>query len=374
MKLILSLAILFSSFITLAQKDHYLLIGTYTGGKSEGIYVYTFDTANADSRFISSIRTSNPSFLAVSTDQKYVYAVNEDAGSTTFANEGSVTSFSFNAEKGLLTEINSRASGGKHPCYVAIDQTGNWLFTGNYSSGTVGLFPLNKNGSIGTLKQLLQHKGSGPDTSRQRSAHVHATVLSKNGQYLFVPDLGMDKLMIYQFNHKKGTLTAGTTPFVRSIPGSGPRHLEFDKEHKYAYLMEELTGTVVVYQFNAGKLAFIQRISALPADFKGRIGSADIHVSPSGNFLYCSNRGESNSISIFRIDRSTGKLSLSGHQSTLGRTPRNFNFDPSGNFLLVANQDTDEIIVFKIDPQTGSLTDTHKNIRVPSPVCIKWIR
>ena len=374
MKKIFPVVLLFFCYTCIAQQEFHLLIGTYTNGKSKGIYIYKFNTKNADNSFVSSTASSNPSYLAVSPDQKFVYAVNEDAGSEKFPDGGAVTSFSFDAEQGSLKEINTQSSGGKHPCYVAIDSTGKWLFTGNYSSGTVGLFPLQKNGSIGTMQQLIQHNGSGPDTSRQRSAHVHSTVLSRNQQYLFVPDLGMDKVMAYQFNNQKGSLTTAPSPFAASVPGSGPRHFEFDQSNTYAYLMEEMSGTVVVYKFEKGILEKQQRISAMPKDFTGAIGSADIHLSPDGNFLYCSNRGGSNSISIFSISKQNGELMLIGHQSTFGKTPRNFNFDPSGNFLLVANQDSDEVVIFKINKQTGMLTDTHKRIPIPSPVCIKWIR
>jgi len=362
------------SFASFAQQEHYLLIGTYTSGKSEGIYVYKFNSENADNSFVSTARTSNPSFLAVSPDQQFVYSVNEDSGGKKFPDGGGITSFSFDAGKGSLTEINSRFSAGKDPCYVSIDKTGKWLFAGNYSSGSLGLFPINKNGSIDSVRQLIKHNGSGPDTSRQRSAHVHSTVLSNDQQYLYVPDLGIDKVMIYRFSNKKGKLTAAPTPFVKSVPGSGPRHFETDHANKYAYLMEELSGTVSVLKILPGKLQPIQRISALSKDFKGLIGSADIHVSPDGKYLYCSNRGESNSITIFSINKLTGKLTFITEQSTLGIQPRNFNFDPSGNYLLVANQHTDEIVIFRINKQSGLLTDTNKRINVPSPVCIKWIR
>jgi 6-phosphogluconolactonase len=178
--------------------------------------------------------------------------------------------------------------------------------------------------------------------------------------------------MIYRFDNNQGTLTPAAKPFVTSEPGSGPRHLDFHPNKKNAYLIEEMTGTVVAFNYNNGNLQAIQRISALPKDLKGDIGSADIHVSPDGKFLYCSNRGGSNSITIFKI-AGDGKLTVVGHQSTLGKTPRNFNFDPSGNFLLAANQQSDEVVIFKVDKKTGLLTDTGKRINVPNPVCVKWI-
>jgi 6-phosphogluconolactonase len=368
MKKIALLLLIIPSFV-LAQKKLYLLIGTYTSGKSEGIYVYDFNTATGDNSFVSVVKTSNPSFLAVSPNKKYVYAVNENADSTKFTVGGNISAFSFN--KGLLTQINKQPSGGKHPCYVAIDKTGRWVFAGNYSSGTVGLLHANSNGSLDTLKQIIQHQGSGPNKERQQGPHVHSTVLSGDNKFLYVPDLGIDKVMVYSFDNKKGILKANSS--MASDAGNGPRHFTFSTNNKFAYLMEEMTGTVVSYKILNGKLIFNQRINALPADFKGKMGSADIHVAPDGKFLYCSNRGESNTISIFSIHPTDGKLTLIGHQSTLGNTPRNFNFDPSANFLLVANQDGN-IVIFKRDKQTGLLTDTGKRIDVPNPVCIQWIQ
>lgn len=358
-----------------AQKEHYLLIGTYTGGKSEGIYVYKFNSANAENSFISVAKSSNPSFLAVSPNQQFVYAVNENADSTRFTVSGNIVAFSFNAANGTLTEINKQPSGGKHPCYVAVDRSGKWVFAGNYSSGSIGLLPVNKNGVLDSAKQIIQHEGAGPDKQRQLGPHVHSTNLSADNKYLFVPDLGIDKLMIYHFNSKNGHLQPAKIPYKTNIPGGGPRHMSIHPNGKYVYLLLELTGQVIVYKNSGnGDIGAIQSIAAHPDDYKGIIASADIHVSPDGKFLYCSNRGDANSISIFKILPADGKLTLIGHQSTMGKTPRNFNFDPSGNFLLVANQNTDEIVIFKIDKQTGLLTDTGKRIRVPNPVCLKWIK
>jgi 6-phosphogluconolactonase len=348
------------------------LIGTYTGGKSEGIYVYKFNTTTGDNSFVSVVKSSNPSFLAISPNQKYVYAVNENADSTKFTVGGNISAFAFNKANGTLTEINKQPSGGKHPCYVAIDKTGHWVFAGNYTSGSIGLLHANANGSLDSLHQEIQHAGSGPNKERQLGPHVHSTNLSADNKYLFVPDLGIDKVMIYSFDNKKGQLKyTGDAP---STPGNGPRHMAFSANNKFAYLMEEMSGTVVCYSVNKGSLKLKQRISALPSDFKGAVGSADIHISPDGKFLYCSNRGDANTISIFAINAADGKLKLIGDQSTMGKTPRNFNFDPTGNFLLVANQNTDDVVIFKVNKKTGLLTDTGKRITVGNPVCLKWIK
>ena len=346
-----------------------MLIGTYTAAKSEGIYVYNFNTATAANSLVSVAKTSNPSYLAVSPNKKMVYAVNENADSTMHTVGGHISAFSF--ANGKLTEVNKQPSGGKHPCYVAIDKTGQWIFAGNYSSGTLGLLKVNTDGSLDTLKQTIQHNGSGPNASRQQAPHVHATYISPSNKYLYVPDLGIDKVMVYAFNKNKGTLKFKSA--AASVPGNGPRHVSIAPNNKFLYLMEELSGTVVCYKIKKGNLQFKQRISALPNGFSGTFGSADIHVSPDGKFLYCSNRGSSNTIAIFAIHPADGKLNLIGHQDVMGSTPRNFNFSPGGNYLLVANQNSDAVVIFKRDLQTGLLNDTSKRILVPNPVCIKWV-
>ncbi len=366
MKKIIFIILCFVPLILPAQ--YYLIAGTYTSGQSEGIYVYRFNAETAENHFVSSTKTSNPSFVAISPNEKNIYAVNENADS--LHNGGTVTAFSFDKTSGTLKLINSQRSGGNHPCYAELDKTGQWLFTGNYSSGTVGLLPVNTEGSLDSLSKLIKHRGSGPNLKRQRSPHVHAAVISADNKYLFVPDLGTDKLVSYKF--KNGLLEKRAEAV--SLPGSGPRHLSFSPGEKFAYLIEEMSGTVVCYKIKKGKLKFVQRSDAKIEGFTGATGAADIHVSHDGNFLYCSNRGDANNIAIFSVDKKKGKLALVGHQSVLGEKPRNFNFDPSGNFLLVANQDSDEIVIFKIDKTSGLLSDTGKRIAIPNPVCIKWVR
>jgi 6-phosphogluconolactonase len=359
-------------FLVKAQRDFYMLVGTYTSGKSEGIYVYKFGS-DGTAGLVSGVKTSNPSYLAVSANHQYVYAVNEKADTIPNANGGSVTSFAFDAQKGILTPISQQPSAGNHPCYISIDKTGKWLAVGNYSSGTISISPIEKNGAAGAPAQVIKHNGSGPDATRQNAPHVHASVFSGDGRHLYVPDLGIDKVVQYNFDATTGQLSPAAQPFVSLLPGSGPRHIEFNKNGIYGYLMEELTGTVTVLKNSNNRLAAIQTIYSHPEGYTGKIGSADIHISPDGKFLYCSNRGESNTIAIFSIAPATGRLTLLGHQPTMGLMPRNFNFDPSGNFLLVANQKSDNIVIFKRDKTTGLLTDTGKRIEVPNPVCIKWI-
>jgi len=364
----LSLAV---SLITTAQQQHYLITGTYTSGKSEGIYVYQFNSKDGSAKKISQAKTSNPSFVAVSPNEQFVYAVNEDAANN--GKGGDITAFSFNKQTGKLSYINQQPTGGDHPCYVSVDKTGKWVVAGNYTSGSLSVFPVQADGSLGTVASIIQHAGSGPDKARQNSPHVHCALFAADNRFLFVPDLGIDKVMIYAFDELTGKLTPGKQPFARSTAGAGPRHFCFHPQNKYAYLMEEISGTVLMYIYKSGKLKVKQRISSMPVGDTGNAAGADIHVSPDGKFLYASNRANANSIAIFSINQKNGKLLLIGHQSTLGKTPRNFNFDPAGEFLLVANQNSDEIVIFKRDIITGLLTDTKNRIDVGKPVCLQWI-
>jgi 6-phosphogluconolactonase len=354
-----------------ASRENFLIVGTYTGGKSVGIYVYKFNSDDGSFKEISYVKTSNPSFVAISPNQKFVYAVHEDAANN--GKGGEISAFAFDKKTGELNYINEEPTDGDHPCYVLVDKTGKWVIAANYTSGSLSVLPVKKDGRVGRPATTIQHEGSGINKERQSKPHVHCTVLSPDNRFLFVADLGIDKVMIYSFNAVTGKLAPAKQPFAKSVDGSGPRHFTFHPNNKYAYLIEELSGTVVAYQYNNGSLKNIQRISSMPANDTSFAGSADIHVSPDGKFLYASNRSTSNTIAIFKVNPQTGKLTVVGHQSTLGQTPRNFNFDPSGNFLLVGNQNSDQIVIFKRDKSTGLLTDTGNRIDVGKPVCLKWV-
>jgi 6-phosphogluconolactonase len=270
--------------------------------------------------------------------------------------------------------LNSVPSGGDDPCHLAISKDGRWLLVANYSGGSVSAFPLNKNGSLNPYTQLIKDSGTSINKERQEMAHVHAAVLSPDDAYLLTPDLGIDKVMIYRFNPlSKQPLTRSTPAYAKTLPGDGPRHITFHPGKKFVYLINELSGTVTAYSYDKGKLAEVQHIITHPKDYTGVPGSAEIFASPDGKFLYASNRGDENTITIFSINSSTGKLKLKGYQSTLGKTPRNFVIDPTGNYLLVGNQDTDNIVIFKRDRQTGLLKETKDQIHVSKPVCLQMI-
>ena len=360
------------SFTGMTQSNplQYLITGTYTGGKSEGIYVFEFNSNNGSYREVSHVKTSNPSFLAVSPDEKFVYAVNENGNND---NGGEVSAFSFDKKTGRLAAINKQLSGGDAPCYIQTDKTGRWVVAGNYSSGTLSVLPVSASGELGNATTTIQHKGSGVNKERQEKPHVHCTIFSQDDKWLFVPDLGIDKVMIYAFDSKTGKLKPAPQPYVKIKDGGGPRHLTFHPNNQYAYLMEEMGGAVDVFQYSNGKLKPIQHIASVQTNDTGFIGSADIHVSADGKFLYASNRGGFNTIAIYKIDQQNGTLTFIGHQSSLGEIPRNFTIDPSGNYLLAANQESDNIVIFKRNAATGLLTDTGTRIEVGKSVCLKWI-
>lgn len=359
-------------------QTYYLFVGTYTKTGSKGIYVYHFNAATGKAEHISNTEgVINPSYVAIAPNNKYIYAVTESGGSLGPDGQqpGSVSAFTFDRSSGQLSFINKQPSGGDNPCYVTVSKNNRWVLAGNYMGGSLSAFQVDADGRLQPFSQLIEHTGKSVNERRQEKPHVHATVLSPAEDYVFVPDLGIDRVHIYKFNPASNKpLQPGRPPFVASTPGSGPRHFTFHPNKKHAYLIEELSGTVVAYAHTDGRLSFKQRISTHPADYKGIIGSADIHTSPDGKFLYASNRGDANSLTIFSIDAKTGRLSLQGHQSTLGVTPRNFTLDPSGNYLLVANQGTNNVVIFKRNQQTGLLRATGQQLSVPTPSCLKMMK
>lgn len=354
-------------------QNYYMLVGTYTGSGSKGIYVYNFNAETGRAKWVSNTDSviTNPSYLTASANGKFVYAVNETNG----ANPGKVSAFSFDKNKGKLKLINTELSGGDDPCYAATSGDGKWLAVANYTGGSVSVFPINKDGSLQRFSQLMQDSGNSINKERQEKAHVHESVFSPDNKFLLTPDLGLDKVMIYKFNSaSKKPLSPADAPFVESIAGNGPRHITFHPNGKFAYLISELSGTVTVFSYNNGKLVETQQVATHAAGYKGVIGSAEVVVSPDGKFLYASNRGDENNIAIFSINIITGKLKSVGYQRVFGNAPRNFIIAPQGNFLLVANQNSDNIVVFKRNKVTGLLKATGHEIHIPKPVCLQLIK
>ncbi|MBL7699105.1 MAG: lactonase family protein [Chitinophagaceae bacterium] len=351
-------------------QSYNLLIGTYTsGGKSEGIYVYDFNLKTGAFKHKSTAKgITNPSYLAISKSRKKVYSVSE-AGK----GKGGISAFNFDPVSGELTFINSVSSGGDGPCYVEVDDKDQYVFSGNYGGGTLGAIRVNADGSLNGEVQSIKHEGSSVNKDNQSKPHVHCTVLSPDNNYLMVADLGTDKVHTYRFSHTGSEPLSPSEPaYVSTKPGAGPRHLTFHPNGKFAYVVNELDGSVNAFGYHDGKLTSIQTITMLKPGFSGTIEGADIHCSPDGKFLYASNREISNEIVIYSIAKN-GSLTFVGRQSTLGKAPRNFAIDPSGKFLLCANQNTDEIVLFKRNFKTGLLTDTGKRIAVGRPVCLKFV-
>jgi 6-phosphogluconolactonase len=364
MKKILSFLTLMINMVAFSQ-ENYLFIGTYTSKGSEGVYVYKFDSKTGDFKAISVAKgIKNPSFLAIAPNQKNIYSVGE------MDKQGAVNAFSFDKETGELKLLNTESAGGAGPCHIAVDKTGKWAIVGNYVGGSLSILPIQTDGTLGKATQTIQHEGKSVNAERQEKPHVHSINIAQNNSDIFVPDLGIDKLMAYQLDTKEGKLTAKTP--TKTTAGAGPRHFTYHPNNKFAYVINELDATITAYEFKNGTLKAIQTVNTLPNDYTGRKWCADVHTSPDGKFLYGSNRAHE-SLVIFEINQKTGQLTYVGHQDVKGKTPRNFMIDPSGNWALVANQDSDNITIFKRDKKTGKLVFTGREIKVSMPVCLKMM-
>lgn len=349
-------------------------VGTYTAGKSEGIYLFRLSLSSGELRHVGTTKgVVNPSFLTLDGRRRYLYAVNEVEE---FAGKksGAVSAFAVDQGTGGLRFLNRQPSLGGAPCYVSLDAAERFLLVANYVGGNVAVLPVRADGGLGEATDVKQFQGSGVNPARQEGPHAHCILPDRSGRHVYSCDLGTDKVMIYRFDAGGGKLAPNEEPWVQVKPGAGPRHLTFHPGGRHAYVINELDSTVTAFAHDPsrGTLREFQTAPALPADFKGANTGADIHVSPDGKFLYCSNRGH-DSIAAFRVDARTGRLSLVSHTPTRGKKPRNFAVDPTGAFLLVANQDSDTIVTFRRDPLTGRLEPAGQAAEVPSPVCLKLI-
>ncbi|HAK95979.1 MAG TPA: 6-phosphogluconolactonase [Planctomycetes bacterium] len=352
-----------------AEAGTYLVyVGTYTGGKSEGIYRFTFDaeTGRASSVALAA-KIDSPSFLALHPGGRFLYAVNEPQGRA--AAGGAVSAFRIAGAEGDLEFLNSESSGGAAPCHIAIDRRGTHAFAANYGSGSVVLLPIGADGRLGARTACIAHEGSGADQARQRGPHAHCVNLDAGNRFLLVADLGIDKIVVYRFDAAAGTLAAQA--LVALAPGAGPRHLAFSPDERFVYAVNELDLTVTRFAYTAatGALQAKESVSTLPVPRQAGFSAAEIAVHPSGRFLYASNRGH-DSIAAFAVDKEAGALRAIGHVPAGGRTPRHFALDPSGAWLLCAHQSSDTIAVFRVDRETGLLAPGGAAIKVPSPVCV----
>lgn len=366
------------------SKHRLVFIGTYTEpilfgtgkilqGKGEGIYAFWLDVSSGALEPCGLIEAGrpNPSFLTVHPSGQFLYAVNE---LKEFEGEfgGAVSAFTMDADTGRLGFLNRKATRGTDPCHLTVDRTGKYVLVANFMSGSVCVLPIQEDGSLGDASDFVQHEGSSVDPARQAGPHAHAAVQDEAGRYVFVPELGLDRVMIYQLDTSSGKLTPNEVPWAEVTPGAGPRQIVFHPGGGYAYVINELDSTMTAFRYDGdrGSLQEIQTVSTLPEGFTGSSTCAEVQIAPSGRFLYGSNRGH-DSIAIYAIDEADGTLTCIGHEGTRGRTPRHFAVSPNGELLLAANQDTDNIVSFRIDSASGTLTATGHSVSVPTPVCVK---
>lgn len=363
------------------HKDLLIYVGTYTqpikfgtgqilNGKGKGIYRLKFNLDTGELVNGGEVKEAvNPSYLAIDKTGNFLYAVNE-LKEYEGKESGSVSSYKIDPETFDLTYLNTRATGGTDPCHVTVNDANTHVFVSNFMSGSVCVFPIEKDGSLGEASDFIQHTGSSIDTVRQSSPHAHSLSFDKDNKRAFVPDLGTDKIMIYKTDFINGKLIPNEIPWYKANPGDGPRHCEF--RENFCYVINELSCTISVLSYNPenGSLTKIQEVPTVTVPFEGENTCADIHITPDGKFLYGSNRGH-DSIVIYSIDEKAGFLEYVDIEPSGGRTPRNFAIDPTGNYALICNQDTDNIVVFRIDQKSGKLTKL-SDYPIPTPVCVKF--
>lgn len=351
------------------EKTYLVYIGTYTESTaSKGIYAYRFDpSTGALSLLETTAQTPNPSFLASDRAGRFLYAVNE-------VGAGTVTGFAIDRATGKLTMLNTVSTKGDGPCHLMVDNTGKMLVAANYGSGSVAAFPIAADGKLGEASSFDQHTGKGPNAERQEGPHAHCSVISPNNRFAFVADLGLDKIFSYRIDPASGKMTPNNPPTTSVAAGAGPRHFAIHPNHRWAYAINEMANTITAFRYDdkLGALTEIQNLGTLPGDFHGENTTAEIVVHPSGKFLYGSNRGH-DSIAVFSINPSCGKLTLVQDVPTQGKSPRNFAIDPSGKYLLAANQLTGNIVQFRIDTKSGKLTPTGATLNIPAPVAVLFV-
>ena len=355
-----------------APKQLLVYVGTYTKTEEQGIHWLKLEMATGKLTAVGKLAgQKNPSFLAIHPNKKFLYAVNE-IGNYKGEKAGGVSAYSIDPRTGALTFLNQQSSKGGAPCHLVVDATGRNVLVANYTGGSVASLPISRKGRLRKASSFVQHEGSSVLKPRQASPHGHSINVSPGNKFAVAADLGLDKVLVYGFDAKGGKLTPAG--FTKVAPGAGPRHFAFHPNGKFAYVINEITLTVTAFEWDEakGKLSELQTITTLPVERGKGMNTAEVQVHPSGKFLYGSNRGH-NTIAVFSIDGKTGKLKAIQHQSTLGKTPRNFGIDPTGKFLIAANQSSGDVFTFYINQDTGELKPTSHSVKVPMPVCVKFL-
>jgi 6-phosphogluconolactonase len=357
-----------------ASADSLVYIGTYTGAQSKGIYRARLNAVTGTlTAPVLAAELVHPAFLALHPTGRFLYAINE-VGDFRGQKAGAVSAFQIDRASGDLVLLNQVSSIGAGPCHLVVDHTGCSVLVANYGGGSVTALPISSDGRLGAASAFIQHHGSSVNPRRQEAPHAHCVNLDAANRFLFVADLGLDKVMIYKFDPAKGTLSPNDPAFATVQPGAGPRHMAFHPNGRYAYVINELNSTLTAFAYDAarGVLRELQTVSTLPSQAAGPNTTAEVAVHPSGKFLYGSNRGH-DSIGVFAIDSAHGTLTCIQHQPTGGRTPRNFGLDPTGRWLLAGNQDTHSLVAFAVAPQTGRLTPTGQAREIGAPVCVLFL-
>ena len=348
-------------------------VGTYSQRGSKGIYAFDLDPATGAANLAGTADgVRNPSFVAPSHDGKFLYAVAETNDGPDHS--GAVAALSVPNGTGAPVLLNQQPSRGSDPCHVSIDRHRKCALVANYSSGTVAVLPIAADGRLLAATTVIQDRdASGVNPGRQEGPHAHSINIDPSGRFVTVADLGCDRLFVYKFDAKRGTLTPNDPALVKTEPGAGPRHVAFAPDSRHAYAINEMASTIVTYAYDARRGAFSerQRISTLPAGWKGQNTTAEVCVHPSGKFVYGTNRGH-DSIAAFAVDPGNGTLHEIGLFSANGKTPRGMGIDPTGTFLLTANQDSDNLSVFRVSPADGRLASVG-GISVPAAVCIAFV-
>lgn len=364
----LTALLLFGSVSVHSMNPHHLFIGTYTRDGSRGIYALTLDAATgALSTPTIAAEAKSPSFVALSPDHRFLYAVSES--------EQMAAAFAVDPATGKLTSLQApQSAGGVAPCHLAIDATDRTLLVANYHTGIVAALPIRADGTLGPPGSVIQHTGSSVNPARQSSPHVHSVTISPDNRHVIVCDLGLDKIFTYRLDPATARLTPAEPPFTAAAPGAGPRHFKFSPDGRHAFAITEMGSTLTSYAYAAanGALTPLDTRSTLPPGFVGVSSCAEVRVHPNGRFVYGSNRGH-DSIAAFAFDAATGRLNLVEITPTGGKSPRNFALTPDGAWLVAANQYSDSLTVFRVDPATGRLTRVAASAHISTPVCVLFL-
>lgn len=360
-----------------AAKEYDVYFGTYSKAPSKGIYRSRFDTATGKlSPAELAIEAKDPSFVALHPNGKVLYAVDESLDSKKNPGANGIAAYSIDSKTGALKLINQQPFEGSGPCHVSVDRDGHCVFIANYNTGSIAALPLDKDGRIGPVSTFIQHTGSGANRMRQSSPHAHSIYTTPDNRFVLAADLGADKVFIYRFDAATGKLTPNDPAFGALPPGSGPRHLVFSPNGKFVYVINEMLCTVTTFSYDAAKgvLGQLETISTLPPGVeKPANGScAELAIHPNGKFLYASTRGH-NSITVYSLDASTGKLAFIDNKPSGGKTPRHFAIDPTGTWLIAEHQDSSDVAVFRVDSASGKLTPSGVPVSVPSVVASVFV-